>query len=714
MRRTLAPCVFAACFAAAADGSFAARGVLAEGASLGAAVSAFAVATALVLGPLLCTLLVGSAVLGPLASDALREARATLARLSGGHAPLAAVLLTGGFAVATTRAAVLGRAIIAAMSPHLAATLLVVCAVALATFGLALGAALARAVGPRLARLETRAPLLRVVTRGLGARVLLAVVVCAWLDALLLREYVFAPAAGIVAALVAPAVRVALAHRSAPDHRAWRRLPVFVGAVVVVTLAAPQALARLSGRARAGVAHRPPYGSLVLAAARRLVDRDHDGYSPILGGGDCDDADPSVHPGAPDVPDNGRDENCSGADATAFVQPPGPAAARPSSLAPRPNLVLLVVDALRPDHLGFAGYARPTSPNLDRFREGATWFRRTYTPAPSTRFALGALFTGKDVEAMPQRRGHGNDFELLARADTLAEALDRIGYDRVGITIPHVALHIAGLEQGFRVFAPAVPKDTPPHEYSGKDAPPTTDAALAYLASAHADGGRPFFLFAHYECTHWPYIAHVEHDFGETLVDAYDSALAHCDAELGRVIDALDGRADRERTIVAIVSDHGELLGEHGLWQHGSSLLEPAVRSLLLVRVPGDGPRARTVDTPVMLTDLEPTLRELAGAPEHAGRTTAWRLGGMLAGAAAPGRPLFLYVDDWRAGVRYESRGVVDGRWKLARDLPTGFEELYDLDADPTESRSRARDAPEVRARLAALVDAWDPTGASW
>ncbi|MFJ1288599.1 putative metal-binding motif-containing protein, partial [Acinetobacter baumannii] len=84
-------------------------------------------------------------------------------------------------------------------------------------------------------------------------------------------------------------------------------------------------------------------------------------YSPILGGGDCDDADPSVHPGAYDVPGNGRDENCSGADAVAWTPPAPPAFVRPAALAAHPNVVVVVVDALRPDRLGFAGNPRPVS-----------------------------------------------------------------------------------------------------------------------------------------------------------------------------------------------------------------------------------------------------------------------------------------------------------------------------------------------------------------
>jgi arylsulfatase A-like enzyme len=461
------------------------------------------------------------------------------------------------------------------------------------------------------------------------------------------------------------------------------------------------------------VAQRPPYGSVVLAVARLAFDHDRDGYSPWFGGGDCDDHDPSVHPGAHDVPGNGVDENCSGADAVDVPAPPPPAFVRPSTLPERPNIVVILVDALRPDRLGFGGNPRPTSPNIDRFRAGATWFRRAYTPAPSTRFALSSIFTGLEIGAIPQHRGAGAAFELAAETDTIAEALDRRGYDRVGYTIAHVAARIGGVGQGFRVWTTAWQSDEAP-ALVGRTAPRTTDAALAYLAS-DAARARPFFLFLHYDCTHAPYARHPEHDFGPRMVDAYDGAVAYCDEHVGRVLSALDARADRDRTAIVLMSDHGELLGEQGLEQHGSALFEPAVRATLLVRVPGiRGPE--TIDAPVSLTDLHPTIAALAGtegegtlgAPDGTARgQQAWNLLALMTSdAPPPPRPIFLYVDDWRAGVHYEARAVVLGDLKLMRDLPTGTEQLFDEIKDPAEAHDLHRRPLPAKDRLRALLDA--------
>src|SRR5207248_8455539 len=119
------------------------------------------------------------------------------------------------------------------------------------------------------------------------------------------------------------------------------------------------------------------------------------GYSSVLGGGDCDDLDAQVHPGAFDWPDDGIDQDCNGHQAVLAPPPPRRYAPVPASVPERPNIVLLTIDALRADHVGAYGYARPTTPNLDALARESVLFKSGWAHAPSTRYSVPAILIGR-------------------------------------------------------------------------------------------------------------------------------------------------------------------------------------------------------------------------------------------------------------------------------------------------------------------------------
>jgi arylsulfatase A-like enzyme len=143
---------------------------------------------------------------------------------------------------------------------------------------------------------------------------------------------------------------------------------------------------------------------------------------------------------------------------------------------------------------------------------------------------------------------------------------------------------------------------------------------------------------------------------------------------------------------------------------HGTELYEPAVRTLLLARLPGVT-RDR-VDAPVALVDLAPTILALARVTRIEDRVAGGEGQSLIAVARAPDdalrdRPIFLAEDDRVAGVRFQSRAVIEGRFKYVRDVATGIEQLFDLEADPGEHENRRRLQPAERAHLAAHLEAW-------
>ncbi|MDH5492588.1 MAG: sulfatase-like hydrolase/transferase, partial [Myxococcales bacterium] len=137
-----------------------------------------------------------------------------------------------------------------------------------------------------------------------------------------------------------------------------------------------------------------PFTALALAMLRETIDLDGDGYSGVLGGGDCAPLDPARHPSARDRPGNGVDEDCIGGDLAPEPQAPIPSpASAPASPSPS-SLVLITVDSLRPDFLGAYGHRAGTTPRLDAWAEGAVRFERAYTSAGWTSMALSSLFRG--------------------------------------------------------------------------------------------------------------------------------------------------------------------------------------------------------------------------------------------------------------------------------------------------------------------------------
>jgi arylsulfatase A-like enzyme len=450
-----------------------------------------------------------------------------------------------------------------------------------------------------------------------------------------------------------------------------------------------------------------PLGSLLLRPLRRLTDRDHDGYSARFGGGDCDDRQPEVNPGADDVPGNGRDEDCSGSDAREAVAAVKatelPSDARAAALARVPehlNVVLLTIDTLRYD-LGYAGNQRPISPELDRLAAESVVFERAYSLASYTAKSLPPMLIGRYSSETHRGYSHFNRFE---KSDPfLAERLTAAGVHTVSVQGHWYFFQNYGMERGFAsINSSAAPRAAQVAEGDRSvTSERVSDAVIAEL-SALGSAPKPFFLWAHYTDPHAEYVEHEGFSFGTGSRAAYDGEVAFVDHHLGRVLATLREGPLWANTVVIVTSDHGEAFGEHGMIRHGFELWEELVRVPLLVRVPGL-PSHRVAQRRSAI-DLVPTVLELFRAPLPAAGSQDFLSGSSLlpdlalpAGYVPRVRPVF--VDMAEGPHNAERRAFIDGDTKLvvSGGRPLG---LYNLAEDPAEKRDLSANKPELEAAL--------------
>src|SRR5213593_2684210 len=162
--------------------------------------------------------------------------------------------------------------------------------------------------------------------------------------------------------------------------------------------------------------------------------------------------------------------------------------------APHPNVLLITIDTLRADRLGCYGYARPTSPHIDRLATEGALFERAYTTLPRTTQSVASILTGR----YPKSHGARGLFSTLSPANlTLAEILREQGYDTAGFVSNLFLRPGQGFEQGFGSY------DNPPARWDGDSAGAISSAALDWLERRRP--GHPFFLWVHYLDPHWTY-----------------------------------------------------------------------------------------------------------------------------------------------------------------------------------------------------------------
>jgi len=369
--------------------------------------------------------------------------------------------------------------------------------------------------------------------------------------------------------------------------------------------------------------------------------------------------------------------------------------------ARRPDVLLVTIDTLRADALGWSGSSSPT-PTLDALAERSFRSAAAVTPVPLTLPAHVSLMTG----LVPRRHGVRINGHVLTPAPaTLAERLARAGY-RTGAVVSGFPLQrVFGLARGFDVYRDDLPVG-PDGVWLERPAAETTRAALDFLRAEGSAPDRPWFLWVHYYDPHDPYTPppgmlrpgpHGDY-LGE--VAAVDAALAPLLAELA---------SRSPEALVVVTSDHGESLGEHQEATHGFFLYDATVRVPLMASWPGQI-EPRRFDAPARLVDLLPTVLDLVGLESEPG-VDGRSLRPLLTGSTAAWPPAEL--ESWEPWLGYgwaPLRGLRDGRWKL---IAAPEPELYDLRSDPRETVNRVDGERREARRLASELEALEAAAPS-
>lgn len=326
--------------------------------------------------------------------------------------------------------------------------------------------------------------------------------------------------------------------------------------------------------------------------------------------------------------------------------------------ARQPNVLLITLDTFRADRAGI--------PPLDALAREGVRFRAAGTPVPLTLPAHASILSG----TLPLHHAlHDNGSGVFpAGRETLATLFARRGYRTGAFVSAFVLDHRFGLDRGFQTYDDEVPRDPAANadtfeaERRGGE---TVDRALAWLRRPDA---RPWLAWVHLYDAHAPYAPPPPYP------QTYDGEIRYLGAQLARLLAGVD----RTSTVIAVVGDHGEALGEHGELTHGLLLYEPTLHVPMIVAAPGLAPRA--VSTPVSTIDLAPTLAALAGASltDCDGRDLDLR-----SGREPSPRPVYAESEYPRTFGWSAIAALRDGARKL---IASPSPELFDLSGRPGET----------------------------
>jgi arylsulfatase A-like enzyme/Tfp pilus assembly protein PilF len=377
---------------------------------------------------------------------------------------------------------------------------------------------------------------------------------------------------------------------------------------------------------------------------------------------------------------------------------------------PTYDVILITLDTLRPDHLGCYGYTAVQTPHIDQLAATGARFAQAFTPVPITLPSHTSLMTGAFPLATGVHDFTGN--RVPPGTATLAKILRDRGYSTAAFIGAPVLDSRFGLNQGFETYFDHFELGRMEEVHLDAMKRPgnqVVDEALKWLSHRPS---QPMFLWVHLYDAHSPYRP-PEPYAGRYPGRPYDGEVAFADSQIGRLLAALAQQRRLEQSLVVLVSDHGESLGEHGEKTHGFFVYNATLHIACIVKVPGAAPRV--VPDEVSLVDVMPTVLQALSVPippSVQGRSLLSLVEGRAADSAsdvyAESYPPLLHFG-WNLLRSLQSKG-----WKY---IETTRPELYDTRTDPKELKNlyaiHHAQAQEMSDRLRALVSRYTPATAS-
>ncbi len=424
---------------------------------------------------------------------------------------------------------------------------------------------------------------------------------------------------------------------------------------------------------------------------------------------------------------------------------PAPVAAqRPAAVGQPhagPNVILIVVDTLRADHLSSYGYKGATTPAFDGLASDGTRFAKAYSQASWTRPSFGTIFSS--LYPSSHRAIHKAD-QLPDAVVTLAETMQGAGYATVGFANNINVAPLFGFQQGFDQYTFLEPefffgatesaaqltiynqlrlvreryvsqKKWVENYYQPADV--VSQHGLDWLATR--DPERPFFMFLHYMEPHDPYFVHPYNGEAYARVAnpnpdaalagkyraAYDGAIRFLDDELAKLFAELKKQNLYDESLIVLTADHGEEFHEHGGWWHGTTLYDEQLAVPLLVKAPKGGPAGVVNEHVVSSLDIAPTIIATAGVAVP--KSMVGKALGLGSDAAAPRDHAFAESElEGNSLQAYRSGGmkVIHANAGNPRGLPE--HQLFDVTADPGEQKDLIATQSEVANKLTADMGA--------